>query len=68
MVPELLVAALTVYLTLSLMYGRKIILWFLSAYPRLPYEWFLYIAWRISVYAGFVVLGMCLNKIIFGSY
>lgn len=64
MVLELIVAVLTVYLTLSLMYGRKIIFWFLAVPLRPWHHWFLFFNWRASVYAGFVVAGMCLKQIL----
>lgn len=68
MVPELLVAVLTVYLTLSLMYGRKVIFWFLSVYPRGLHEYVWFFAWRASVYFGCGVYAACLKQILVGSY
>lgn len=64
MVPELLLAPLTVYLTLCVMYGKKIIFRFLDTGHRATWEYFLFFLWRSSVYVGFGVAGNCLKDIL----
>lgn len=68
MLPELLLALLTVYLTLSFMYGRKLIFWFLSVYPRGLHEYVWFFLWRASVYLSCGLYAVCLKQIILGKY